>query len=327
MTFDYSSIGFYTFDCLARPIAGIPEGGGVAFVPEVTLAVSGTAGSCAIAGAELGLKTLAVGALGNDQMADWVLGRIVASGCDVSGMQRIAGLGTSTSIVLTRADGTRPYLHMKGASGELWLDDSQLDRATDARIVHLGGTGLLDRLDGAPSALLLKRAQDRGAITTLDLISGSPDCLKLVTPLLPHTSYFIPSIEEAAALAGRFDREDVAHYFLDCGAGCVILTLGEHGVYYCHSDGTSFTIPAFEIDVVDTCGCGDAFDAGFAAALCHELDAETAVRFAQATAALVATRLGSNAGLRSFDATWDFMNTTRTRSNHAATMQTDLVAV
>jgi sugar/nucleoside kinase (ribokinase family) len=58
-----------------------------------------------------------------------------------------------------------------------------------------------------------------------------------------------------------------------------------------------------------TCGCGDAFDAGVAVALCRGMDAETAVRFAQATSALNATGLGSQAGVEDFERTWAFMNT------------------
>ena len=63
--------------------------------------------------------------------------------------------------------------------------------------------------------------------------------------------------------------------------------------------------PAYDINVVDTTGCGDAFDAGFIAALHHGMDIETALRFAQASAGLVATGLGSDAGIVSFEDTLD----------------------
>jgi len=64
-----------------------------------------------------------------------------------------------------------------------------------------------------------------------------------------------------------------------------------------------------------TCGCGDAFDAGFAVGLCRGFDPQTLVRFAQATSALNATGLGSQAGVKSFEHTLDFMRQTPDRSN------------
>ncbi len=74
-----------------------------------------------------------------------------------------------------------------------------------------------------------------------------------------------------------------------------------------------FRVPAFDIEVKCTCGCGDAFDAGFAVALVHEFDPETSVRFAQATSALNATGLGSQAGVKDFEHTLNFMKTAPTK--------------
>ena len=65
--------------------------------------------------------------------------------------------------------------------------------------------------------------------------------------------------------------------------------------------------PPTSIKVVDTTGCGDAFDAGFITALHHRMEPETAIRFAQAAAALVATGLGSDAGIVSFEDTLERM--------------------
>jgi sugar/nucleoside kinase (ribokinase family) len=319
MKYDYSSVGFYTFDCLARPVTQIPRPGGVEFVEDIALAVSGTAGSCVIDAQKLGVSTLAVGAVGDDEMADWVLSRVASFGCDISGMQRLSGVRTSTSIVLTRPDGTRPFLHLVGASAAFSLDPAQLEQAVDAKVVHLGGTGLLGKFDGEPSVQLLKRAKERGSTTTLDVLAGKPEMLPLVEPLLPYTDYFIPSNEEADGLSGMTDVTDVAQFFIDKGAKCSLITLGGEGAYYHDAGGTRFWVPAYDIEVVDTCGCGDAFDAGFAVALCKGFDPETAVRFAQASAALVATGLGSNAGIKSFEHTIDFMNNQKTkRSLHPA---------
>ncbi|HET7411561.1 MAG TPA: carbohydrate kinase family protein, partial [Pararhizobium sp.] len=139
----------------------------------------------------------------------------------------------------------------------------------------------------------------------------------LVEDLLPNTDYFMPSIEEAQALSGLKDRDDVARFFLDRGVTCCVLTLGEDGAYYHHSDGTRFSAPAFDVEVKCTCGCGDVFNAGFATGLNYGYDPETCVRIAQATSAQNATGLGSQAGVVDLEKTLAFMKNTPTRRTGA----------
>ena len=312
--YDYASMGFYTFDCLGWPFTAVPPGGGCYFIDELTLAVSGAAGVAAIAAAKMGLKTLAIGGVGEDLMGDWVLQRMKHFGVDDSMMQHQPGWRTSSSIVTTRADGSRPALHMKGATGNFVVQPKDYAKVTDAKVFHLGGVGLMDAMDGEPNRNLMRYAKEHGCITTVDIFAGSAEDLPDVAAVLPYTDYFLPSIEEARALSGIEDMVDCTKFFHDRGvAGCVF-TLGGDGAYYSHINGTRFHIPAFDINVKCTCGCGDAFDAGFAVALCRDFDPETAVRFAQATSALNATGLGSQAGVQSFEHTWNFMKNTPTRA-------------
>ena len=313
MRYDYASIGFYTFDCLGWPFTEVPPGGGTNFIEELTLAVSGAAGTAAIAAAKMGLKTLAVGGVGTDLMGDWVLRRLAHFGVDISAMQQQPGWKTSSSIVTTRLDGSRPALHMRGATADFYVDDAMMDQVIDAAVVHIGGIGLMKKMDTGRNAELMRQAKLNGAVTTVDIFAGSKDDMPAVAMVLPHTDYFMPSIEEAEALTGLADRAEMARYFIDCGVKCCVFTLGGEGAYYHHADGAKFKIPAFDIAVKCTCGCGDAFNAGFAVGIVKGFDPETTVRFAQATSALNATGLGSQAGVESFEHTLNFMKRTKTK--------------
>ena len=312
-TYDYTSMGFFTFDCLGWPFTEIPPGGGTVFIDELTLAVSGAGGTAAIAAAKMGLRTLAVAGVGEDLMGDWVLQRLQHFGVDTWGVQHQPGWKTSSSMVTTRADGSRPALHMKGATANFFVDDSMIPRVTDATVFHAGGVGLMDAMDKGRSAVVMKAAKARGAITTVDVFAGSPKDLPAVASVLPYTDYFMPSIEEAQALSGLTDPGDAARFFLDMGVKACALTLGGDGAYYRDRDGVTFRVPAFDIQVKCTCGCGDAFNAGFATGLVKGFSPEDTVRFAQATSALNATGLGSQAGVQSFEHTLDFMRTTKTK--------------
>lgn len=313
MTFDYTSMGFYTFDALCRPVTDLPPGGGTYFVDDFALAVSGAAGSAAIVAAKHGLRVQAVGGVGHDLMGDWVLRRLDDFGVDRALMQRCDGFTTSSSIVTTRPDGARPALHKRGATAGFFIDDAQADRVLDTGILHIGGVGLMDAMDRGRNAELLQAAKARGVTTTLDVFASTADDLPLIRPLLAHTDYFMPSEEEAMALSGRTDFEDIAAFLLDQGVGAVILTLGAQGAMYRDRAGMRIDLPAYAIDVVCTCGCGDCFNAGFATGLHLGRPIEDCIRLGQAASAQNATGLGSQAGVVDLDHTFKFMAQTPLR--------------
>lgn len=312
--FDFTSMGFITFDALCRPVTQIPPGGGTIFVDELTLAVSGAAGSAVIVAAKHGLRSRAVGGVGEDDMGDWVLMKLDRFGVDTSMMARCPGFTTSSSIVTTRPDGARPALHKRGATDGFLIRDDQMDDLLDTRILHVGGVGLMNRMDDSGrTEEIMAEARRRGVITTLDVFASTPDDLPKVERLLPYTDYFLPSEEEAQALSGLSDNRALADFLLERGAGCVILTLGAEGAFYRDREGLEFHTPAFGIEVKCTCGCGDCFNGGFATGLIKGLSPQEAVRIAQASSAQNATGLGSQAGVVDYATTVDFIGRTAPR--------------
>ncbi len=310
MTFDYTSIGFFTFDCLGRPVNSIPPGGDTYFIDEMALAVSGAAGSAAIVAAKHGLSVQAVGGVGVDDMGDWVIQRLKHFGVDTENMERLTEFATSSSIVTTRPDGARPALHRKGATGGFYVTDEQFDAVLDTKILHVGGVGLMHAMDKGRTKELMQEAKARDCITTLDVFAASQEDFSLIEPLLPFTDYFMPSEEEAMALSGLTDFEKVCSLLLEKGAKAVVLTLGEDGAMYRDQTGLSFELPAYDIDVVCTCGCGDCFNAGFATGLHLGLTPQNCVRMAQASSAQNALGLGSQAVISDLTATKAFMEKT-----------------
>ncbi|WP_137154370.1 sugar kinase [Rhizobium sp. FKL33] len=313
--FDYTSMGFITFDALCRPVTAIPPGGDTYFVDEFTLAVSGAAGSAVIVAAKHGLKARAVGGVGHDDMGDWVLMKLASFGIDIALMSRCEGFTTSSSVVTTRPDGQRPALHKRGATDGFFIEDSEIDDLLDTKILHVGGVGLMNRMDDSGRTReIMAEARRRGVITTLDVFASTKADLPKVEALLPYTDYFLPSEEEAAALSGLTNNRELAQFLIDRGAKSVILTMGGNGAYYLDSDGQEIRSQAYEVDVKCTCGCGDCFNGGFATGLLKGLPLPEAVDLGQASSAQNATGLGSQAGVRDYATTTEFMRRTRRRA-------------
>ncbi|CAH2803120.1 MAG: Ribokinase-like protein [uncultured Paraburkholderia sp.] len=124
-------------------------------------------------------------------------------------------------------------------------------------------------------------------------------------------------------MAGTDNVADVARFFFQArGVKNCILTLGAHGVYVAPESGEPFTLPAFDIAVSDTTGCGDSFTAGVIVGLTKGWALRECAAFASAVAAKiakVAMGLGSQGKLKSFDDTLDAMRSLPTRQDSPLT--------
>ena len=306
--FDAVFAGLTILDIAGRPVSSIPEGGGIAFVEEIRMNPAGTASGAVMNAAKLGVSCSTSACLGRDEKGDFIENRYRAMGIDCSLLQRTDAMATSATILPIRPDGERPALHCRGASDDWWLDETQFDAVCDARFLHHGGTGFLERMDRGQSSKLLAHAKERGLTVTLDLIGPNDRTLGQLNELLPHVDYFMPSMEEARFISGKSDPSDAARFFRNLGATACIFKWGARGSFVSTADG-DWRIPAFKVNVSDTTGCGDSYCGGFIAGLSMGYDLEMACRLGTAVSALVATGLGSDAGVVDLQRTLEFMST------------------
>jgi len=307
--FDAVFVGLTILDIAGRPVVEIPAGGGVQFIEQIRLNPAGTAAGALVNAAKLGISTSTVACLGEDEKAEFILGAYQRLGIDCSLIQRTSNKETSATILPIRPNGERPALHCRGASDELFISEEQFDEILDCRFLHHGGTGLLAAMDQGQSAKLLKAAHERGITTSFDLIAPNPGTLELLRPLLPYVDYFMPALEEAAYISGLTDPTEIAAFFQDLGAGCCIFKDGAQGSLL-FKQGEVVRIPSYQIVASDTTGCGDSYCGGFIAALAKGHTVEEACQIGSAVAALVATGLGSDAGLVDWQQLQAFMANT-----------------
>ncbi|MEA2144035.1 MAG: hypothetical protein QOI64_2465, partial [Solirubrobacteraceae bacterium] len=123
--------------------------------------------------------------------------------------------------------------------------------------------------------------------------------------------YFFPNDEQVLTLTGAPDLEAGCRALIERGVGCVAATCGADGVLLVDASTTE-SIPAFNVDAVDTTGCGDSFAAGFLRGLQLGRSRTEAATLGCAAAALVAQGLGSDHGDFDLDQADAFARTTRT---------------
>jgi sugar/nucleoside kinase (ribokinase family) len=309
------SLGIHIVDVLGRPVSEAPKGQGLALLDLIRFTVAGTAAGTAIDMAKLDLEVLAMGAIGQDEIGDFLVATMQRFGVNTTHLVRKSQAQTSCTMLPIRPNGERPALHVIGANGELTIDDIHFEAIAAAQFLHVGGTPLMLQFDGQPASQVLKTAKQQGVTTTFDLLgiprSNLPELIKVC---LPHVDFFTPNYEEAVMICGLSSIDEILRCFLDQGARHVVIRLGEKGSAIGWLENgilNRFATPAFEVPVIDSTGCGDAYNAGFIKGLSLGWEFEECCRLGCPCGGLVIQGLGSDAGIENFDQVMSFAQKTK----------------
>ncbi|MEU9453504.1 carbohydrate kinase family protein [Streptomyces sp. NPDC048277] len=287
------TMGVHVLDVLVRPVDEIPEGQGATLVEDIRMTAAGTAGGTALTLAKLGATVQSAGAIGADATGDMLVHLLGKAGIDTGFLVRRIDTGTSASVLPIRSNGDRPSLHLLGANVTYGLDDVPWDALAEATHLHLGGPELIG-VDIA--ARILHFAKEHGVTTSVDLLApGVFGSFEQIAAALPHVDHLLPNDDQVLGFSEEDDLVAGAKKLIDAGAGLVAVTRGGDGTLLVTAEGTE-TVPVFEIDVVDSTGCGDAFSAGFVHAIGLGRTPYEAAVLGNAVAALVAQGLGSDHG-------------------------------
>lgn len=290
-------LGAHIVDILGRPVTDIPAGQGRRVLEEIRVTAAGTAAGTAVDLAKLGAEVVGMGPIGRDRLGDFLVSVLREYGIDTARLARKPDAATPATMLPIRPNGERPALHAPGAMAALTADDVDLDAIAAADALHVGGPDVLGAFTTDALPDIVRHAHDNGLLVTMDLLSvGGARTLERLVPALEWTRYFLPNEDQLRAITGRHDLGEAAAEVLALGVECVAVTCGAKGSLLVTADGP-VEVPALDVPVVDTTGCGDAYSAGMIVGLLDGRAPEDAARLGTAAAALVATGLGSDAGI------------------------------
>ena len=302
-------LGAHIVDVLGWPVETIPPGQGSARLNEIRATVAGTAAGTGVDLAKLGADVLAIGAIGDDLLADVLIGEMRRHGIDTGGLVRKHGVQTSATILPIRRNGERPALHVPGATALLDRGDIDLAGLSGVRALLIGAPDALGGMVEDGLAEVVSAARAGGAVVAVDVLrQGSPRDFGRIAALLASADWFAPNADQLAALTGEDDIFAAIDKVLSLGTGGVAVTLGAQGALVASRDGGApVAVPAIAVDVVDTTGCGDGFTAGLLTALLLGASPVDAAWLGVACGALVATGLGSDAGITDLEQVLGFL--------------------
>jgi sugar/nucleoside kinase (ribokinase family) len=289
------AMGVHVLDVLVRPVEAIPEGQGGNLVEEIKITAAGSAGGTAITLAKLGAKVSSAGAIGSDAVGQMLVSLLERDGIDTRHLVRRDDVQTSASVLPIRPSGERPALHVIGANATYGPDDAPWDAIPGATHLHLGGP---EFMGGEAALRILSHARENGVTTSADILAPGDQAGQIVewiAPAFAELDYLLPNDEQVLGLTGEDDLASGCRALIRSGVGCVVATQGADGALIVDEEGSE-EVPAFEVDVVDTTGCGDAFSAGFLRGLSLGRSRAEAAQLGCAAAAMVAQGLGSDYG-------------------------------
>jgi sugar/nucleoside kinase (ribokinase family) len=288
------ALGVHVLDVLVRPVEAIPEGQGGQLVEQIRATAAGTAGGAALTLAKLGARTRSAGAIGADPLGDLLVELLQRAGVETDLLLRREEVQTSASVLPIRPNGERPAFHVIGANATYGADDAPVEAIAGADALHLGAP---EFMGGEQAARVLEHARANCTRTSADVLAGGdPGLLEWIAPALPHLDVLLPNDEQVLGFTGEDSLEAGCRALIARGVGMVAATCGAEGAVVVDGDGDPTRVSAFDIEVVDTTGCGDAFSAGFVVGLGLGRSPRDAAVLGCASAALVAGGLGSDHG-------------------------------
>lgn len=249
---------------------------------------------------ELDIK--AIGKIGDDEEGTYVTGVLSQGGVDVSGIAVSKEDSTSFTEVMSVISGQRTFFTYPGTSADFGYDDIDFQNLNTS-ILHLGYFLLLDKVDQGEGLEILKKAQEIGIKTSIDLVSENSDRYTLVLPCLPYTDYLIINENEAGKLTGIEPTDDnlekIAYQLKELGVKeKVVIHKPDFAVCLSNEGYTvvkSYSLPDGYIK--GTTGAGDAFCAGTLIGIYKGWSDTEILEFASACAVMALGKADATSGL------------------------------
>jgi sugar/nucleoside kinase (ribokinase family) len=249
----------------------------------------GLTATALVAASRLGSRCAYAGVLGDEPLSQFVMDHLQKEGVDTSYVRIREGARPIHSIIVVDESRlTRTILYdlegVYGAEAD-WPEESVIRSTRVLYVDHFGIEGMIRAVRIARSA---------GIPVVADFERGEmPGFSDLMEPV----DHLIVSQAFAQWLTGISNPAVAAAKLWHPGRAAVIVTQGECGCWCAAGPSKTTHYPAFQVEAVDTTGCGDVFHGAYASALARGLDLPGRIRFASATAALKATHRGGQAGI------------------------------
>lgn len=277
-----------------------PQAGETKFGRSVRFVPGGKGANQAYALAKLGADIAMIGAIGQDAFGEQMSEAMSKVGVSMNGVKRLAGESTGVASILL-AEGDNRIIVIPGANARCTPED------VDAHLEEIAGADVVLLQLEIPLGTVMHAARTAKRLGKIVILNPAP-ATELPEELLQVIDYLTPNENELRTISGNVegDGEALMRSLQRRGVRNVVTTLGAKGCAYVGPDGVSGSAQGYQVEVVDTTGAGDAFNAGLAYAIACGSPLSDAVLFAGKVAALSVTKFGAQGGMPELRAVQEF---------------------
>lgn len=249
------SIGRIYCDLIFTGLDALPQPGREVFAGDMKIVAGGGAFISAAHFAHVGRSVALVARLGTDSLSRGISTDLAIDGLDLRFMETSTDAGPQVTVASVIGNDRAFLSRRAGSARPSTLDDALM--WNNAKHLHIAEYATLHEIPD-----LVAKAKAAGLTVSLDpswdeTLIYSQDFLKSCEGV----DIFLPNSEEAEAITGDRDPRRAIDA-LSKHFPVVALKAGEDGAWLSAS-ATEMHIPADKVDVIDTTGAGDAFNAGF----------------------------------------------------------------
>jgi ribokinase len=233
-----------------------------------------------------------LGRVGTDDHGKTMRANLETIGCNVAQIRAIEG-NSGVAMIFVTESGQNSIVVVPGANRHYLPSDFHADAHC------LDGTRYVLLQLETPLETVIAAAQEAKRVGAQVILYPAPAPPTLSPELLRHVDILTPNEAEATQLVSGSPAQltldqarAICAQLRRMGAQTIILKLGSQGCLLAERETTTH-IPAPRVNVVDTTGAGDIFNAALAVSSSEGASLTEACQFAVRAAALSVTRLGA----------------------------------
>ena len=238
-------------------------------VSEFRRIAGGAPANVAVGASRLGKNTAFIGRVGYDEFGFYLRDVLAQNKVNVEMMQFDKSSRTGLAFISLPTPTTREFLFYRNPGADMFLDWKEFnnDLIKNTRILHFGSITLINKTSKESTLNAVMTAKDSGAIISYDpnlRINLWPDrdaAKKQILEVLPLADVVKVNDEELEFITGIPGFREGAEKLLKYGIKICIVTLGEKGSFYM-TNYFSGIVPIFDVETIDSTGCGDSFVSG-----------------------------------------------------------------